>query len=885
MKILNKLTLKNLRLNKSRTIVTVIGIMLSTALITFVAGIASSAQQTLVNMQIYSVGDYEFRFSGNVNNKNIETTQNNRNVETVYFTDSIGCAKMPSPELKNKPYVFIKALSTNSFEKCFKTKLSEGRYPQNENELLVSYDYVKWSKDKPKIGDTITLEIGDRVSENGDAIYYNSIYGFSYKTNESVEENIKVRLQRTYKIVGVLSEDSTNAVMVDQNSACISVFTAADINKLSENAEMYVDLTPDGEKNYISAAAEISGLDEEQVSAYLSQSTDFSEEEWKEFYQKLTYESFSVNSTLLSYKGIGMSDVNMRMVTFIAIIVIAIIIIASVFTIRNSFAISITEKTRLYGMIASVGATSKQIRKNVLFEGFVLGLIGIPLGLLLGVGVAALILLFLNMILKDGLSGMALIYSMPILAVLLSVLLSAATIFFSTISSAIRASRIAPIDAIRSSNDVKLGKKQRSLRSPKLIKKLFGVGGDVAYKNLKRSRKKYRTTVISIIVSVALFISISCFMDYGTREIDEHYQTVDYNMSVNSNGDYQYENVKKSLESISRLEGVKSSRLYTSAGYEISTDNLAFSEEVKSQTAPDIDGYYFGEFFGITDDEFKEYTDKLGLNYDDVKDKGILYNVFEYKDADGKSRKAKYFNIEKGTVFECVSTFEKSDPDYSEMSIEIACDTDMLPYDIPYTMSSGTVFVRQEWMEKNCENGGISLSLNINAENADKLEQDILDLGYTGISVFNMDKTARIMNSMYLAISIFIYGFIIVITLIGVTNIFNTITTNMRLRSKEFAMLKSIGMTKREFNRMVRLESIFYGLKSLIIGIPLGTIGGYLIFLAFNANNRKYEFIFPWLAILISVVFVFAIVWLIMRFSIAKVQKQNIIETIRKDNI
>ena len=141
------------------------------------------------------------------------------------------------------------------------------------------------------------------------------------------------------------------------------------------------------------------------------------------------------------------------------------------------------------------------------------------------------------------------------------------------------------------------------------------------------------------------------------------------------------------------------------------------------------------------------------------------------------------------------------------------------------------------------------------------------------------------MNSMYLAISIFIYGFIIVITLIGVTNIFNTITTNMRLRSKEFAMLKSIGMTKREFNRMVRLESIFYGLKSLIIGIPLGTIGGYLIFLAFNANNRKYEFIFPWLAILISIVFVFAIVWLIMRFSIAKVQKQNIIETIRKDNI
>lgn len=530
MKILNKLTLKNLRLNKSRTLVTVIGIMLSTALITFVAGIASSAQQTLINLQIYSGGDYEYRFSGNVNNENIEMTENNRNVKSVYYTDSIGCAKMPSPELEHKPYVFIKALSTNAFENCFKTKLSEGRYPENENELVVSNDYVKWSKDKPKIGDTITLEIGDRVSENGDVIGPYSVYGFSYESDESVEENIKVRMQRAYKIVGILSEDSTNAIMVDQNSACVSVFTAADINNLSENAEMYVDLTADGEKNYISAGAEISGLDEEQVSAYLSQSTYFSEEEWKEFYQKLPYESFSFNSTLLAYKGIGMSDKNLLVVTLIAVVVIAIIIIASVFTIRNSFAISITEKTKLYGMIASVGATSKQIRKNVLFEGFVLGLIGIPLGLLLGVGVAALILLLLNVLLKDGLNGMTLIYSMPILSVLLSVLLSAATIFLSTISSAIRASRIAPIDAIRSSNDVKLGKKQRSLHSPKLIKRLFGVGGDVAYKNLKRSKKKYRTTVISIVVSVALFISISCFMDYGTREIEEHYPVEEYSI-------------------------------------------------------------------------------------------------------------------------------------------------------------------------------------------------------------------------------------------------------------------------------------------------------------------------------------------------------------------
>lgn len=885
MKILNKLTYQNLKLNKSRTIVTIVGIMLSAALIMFVAGIASSAQQTLINAQIYSKGDYEFCFMGNVNNENIETTENNRNVAAVYYTDSIGCAKIPNPELEHKPYIFIKALSTNSFENCFKTKLSEGRYPENENELVVSSDYVKWSKDKPKIGDTITLEIGDRVSENGDIIDPYLGYGFSYESVESFKENLKVNLQRTYKIVGILSEDSTNAIMVDQNSACVSAFTAADINKLSENAAMYVDLTADGEKNYISSASEITGLDEQQVSAYLNHEIKFTEQEWDDFYKKLPYKEFSFNSTLLNYKGVGMSDATMLSVVMIAVVVIAIIIIASVFTIRNSFAISITEKTKLYGMIASVGATSKQIRKNVLFEGFILGLIGIPLGLLLGIGVVALILLLLNVLLKDALNGLTLIYSIPIFSVLLSVLLSAATIFLSTISSAIRASKIAPIDAIRSSNDVKLSKKQRSLRSPKLIKRLFGVGGDVAYKNLKRSRKKYRTTVISIVVSVVLFISISCFMDYGTSEISRVYQTVDYNISIGSSGASRYDEYKKSLENISKLDGVISSRLFVQAHYFVKTDNLSFSEEAHEYTDPYSDGTYFASFYGLSDDEFKAYADKLDLDYDEVKDKGILYNLYEYKDANGQMQKGKYLNIEDGTVFKCISTAEQSDPDYRELNIEIACDSDIPGRETPYNVSPGTIYVRQEWIEKNCSHGEISLSLDINAEDADKLEQDILDLGYAGVSVNNIDKTARMMNSLYLAISIFIYGFIIVITLIGVTNIFNTITTNMRLRSKEFAMLKSVGMTKREFNRMVRLESIFYGLKSLIIGIPIGTLGGYLIFLAFNARSQKYNFNFPWLAILISVVFVFAIVWLIMRFSIAKVQKQNIIETIRKDNI
>ena len=151
-------------------------------------------------------------------------------------------------------------------------------------------------------------------------------------------------------------------------------------------------------------------------------------------------------------------------------------------------------------------------------------------------------------------------------------------------------------------------------------------------------------------------------------------------------------------------------------------------------------------------------------------------------------------------------------------------------------------------------------------------------------NVYDYEEARRTENAMVLVISIFLYGFIAVITLIAVTNIFNTITTNMNLRQKEFAMLKSIGMTKSEFSRMIKLESVFYGSKSLIIGIPIGIIGSYFVYKAFS-EGMDMSYKLPITAIVLSIVFVFLIVGLIMKYSLDKINKQNIIETIRKENI
>lgn len=588
-------------------------------------------------------------------------------------------------------------------------------------------------------------------------------------------------------------------------------------------------------------------------------------------------------------------------------IIITIIIIASIFVIRNSFAISITEKTKLYGMLASVGATSKQIRHNVLFEGYVLGIIGIPAGLLLGTGVIYLLVVILNALLGSMLNGISFAFALPWWVAAVSAVLSAVIILFSTLSSAFRASRIAPITAIRSNNDIKINKK-KSYKSPKFIKKLFGVGGEIAYKNLKRSKKKYRTTVISIIVTVAMFISISTFIEYGMKITGDHFKDIPYNITVHANDKLSYDEYENIYKRIIADTDINSS-IKACENYYGNIVGLTdyYTEDAK---AAELSGGDLAYVFGVDNKSFKEYVTALGYNYDDVKDKALITNDFKYYNSDNILIKGKEFDLPMNTVVKLypngtpsyteddIKEIQKTDPDFVYNPDDYK-SVDLVIYDtinkevpgsivssIMSTLNEGSVLVSEDYFKKLFAEDNDYTTRVVVIDSADPANtvEYIHNLDIENLDVFNVNEQKEQMNAIVLIIAIFAYGFIIVISLIGITNVFNTINTNMRLRSKEFAMLKSIGMTKKEFNRMIRLESLFYGLKSLLIGVPLGLLGGYAIFKA-TGNTIMLDYSFPTMAVLISIVFVFFVVWLIMKISISKVNKQNIIETIRNDNI
>ena len=892
MKILNKLTIKSLKLNKKRTLVTIIGILLSTALITVVAGMITSGKATLQDYFIKNNGDYQVEFK-DVPTEDLSYIAENRNIDNYFLTSDIGYARFNESTNEDKPYFHIVAID-NGAQSKLPIKLTEGRFPTNSSEIVISqniYDYMQTEgnqldlsepENPLKIGETLTLDISKRLLD-GKELTQDDIY--------TQDEYLETMYTKTYTIVGIM--ERLNYTLEPYSAPGFTALTYLDVNNLGSTANIYANFTKDGVRNYQEVLCNILGLDveEQKANSYIGimeLSTGMTKEDIGSKY------NISLNDNVLQFEGIGVNSSYMRMLYLVGIVVVVIIIISSVFVIRNSFAISITERTRQYGMLSSIGATKKQIRKNVLFEGAILGLIGIPSGILLGILVNWILSIVLNNLIGKVIDDVTFIYSVPVTAIILSVILAVITIYFSCKASARRAAKLSPIDAIRSNEDIKI--KGKKVKSPKIIKKLFGVGGDIAYKNLKRNRKKYRTTVISLVVSIAIFISITSLVQYSFTVSNQALTDYKYNLQVSISGSNIDKNeAYNTYKKIAQDERVNSytitKHLYinmSTKDLKLSKDGVEYLTNLTSEYSEAIesgeDAEYKVVMLALGDDEYKRYISDLGLNYEDAKDKIIWIDDFEryLYNEDGSYRKyiGEIYDYNRGDEI----TFDVSGNGaevVENVTAPIIAQTTQRPMGLETTSyTEGTMIVSDEFINRF---DWIFGTLYVNADDASGLEKDI-NANYQNIFTINIQEEADRQNSLILIIAIFLYGFIIVISLIGVTNIFNTITSNMNLRSKEFANLKSIGMTKKEFNRMIRLESIFYGLKSIIIGLPLGILGSYLLYLAFREGILM-EYTFPVMPTVVAVVVVFLLIGGIMKYSLNKINKQNIIETIRKDNI
>lgn len=855
MKILNRLSLQNLKLNKKRTAGTIMGIILSVALITAVAGMFASLHASLVQSTIEETGYYHYALPG-LDEETLNQVTANRQVEEIIKSYFLGTAILANPNLQN---TYLNISSLDDFEKL-PYEITKGSKPSKSTEIAIPESLSK--EGNFRIGDTLELEVGTRMTKDG----YTLDTSNPANPNET-GEYIANATHKTYTITGFYKKAGSR-VYYYNNGNPSTFYAAVTVGETSSTVDAFVALKDPKNKRLF--------LESLYKTGKFKNPTD----------QGTGKYGINSNYELLRWEVFAFSDETIQMLYTVVGVIIGIIVFTSIFCIRNSFAISTTEKSKMLGMLASVGATKKQIKKSVLIEAFLQGLIGIPLGLISGILADFILIKVVNLILNNALfenSG-GLIFRVSLPACLVACLLGIITIYFSALSSARRASRISPIDNIKNAKDITLNAK--NLSTPKIIETLFKTGGTLAYKNLRRSKKKYRTTVISLAVSIFIFISMSTFLNETFFLTGQYYQKTDYNIAMMDVNEFD----QSDIELIDNLDDVE--HVYTL--YNIQTGSKDYIEisdleritkkidknrlictKYDEKIEECIGDYVMWlEFVALDDASFKSYTKKIGVDYDQAKTKGILIDDTELEDKNGKTYRSRVYTYDKGDTI-------KGQNLGKEFEIELAAITKERPYGLEGSnYYGGYLVVDKDYFE---DIPFTPYRILVESNDPDKTEIELIDI-FDGNNVNNIDKYTRHSRAINLVIGIFLYGFITVISLIGVTTIFNTITSNMELRSKEFAMMKSIGMTKKEFYRMINLETFFYSMKSLFWGITFGLGGSLAIHKAIGIKSSL-PFIFPTTAIIISFAFVFILVFIIMHFSISKISKQNTIETIRKENI
>ena len=876
MNIMNRLSLKSLSMNRKRTISTVIGITLSTALICAVACLAASAQATLVENAVNEKGYWHLRID-HVSQEDMEVLENNRDVMSAYQVTDMGYSLLEGSRNEDKPYTHLYSMDKDVFEQL-RFSLVEGRFPENENEILITRHMWTNGKVTLQVGDSITLDVGERLTTDGYPLKPSNLY-------RKDAEVLQDRSSHSFQIVGIIERPH-----YEFEPRTDPGYTSITTGLSGDSTDVYLGL-----KKPKQSIPEILGAESYRQLQNNCWEVDF------------LYEDWDINSELMRWEAFAFSDSTVAMLYAIVGVVLSIILITSIFCIRNSFAISTTEKLRMYGMLSSVGATRRQIRESVLFEGAVLGCVGIPLGIISGFFAVFVLLQIVNSLMGDFLLAYVdgVVYRISLPPVILSVVLGAVTIYFSAISSAKRAARVSPLEQLRNADGIQVkdslrpagneGRMRRKSVREALVRKLFGMGGILAYKNLKRSRQRYRTTVISIAVSVFVFISMSAFIAETFDFSGIYYEDYAYNVRVDSGEYFRQEEV----EGVLALEDVAESfLLYQSRSYLRVRD---MDRVLQKEAVPPEEDYHIvmdengetdvvydgGEIVNLSpvaldSESFRKYCDKIGVDYEKARDGGILFDTFIYSDPkDNRQIRARRYSYRENDVITGnYIIYGETDVEDTEVSIRVAAVTDEPPFGLEgrYYNDGGYLVLEAD------ADSGLVFRLSeilLQSDNAKRLTEKLEELKLD-IRVYDLDKDVREDRAMLLVIKIFLYGFIAVITLIGVTNIFNTISANMELRQKEFAMLKSVGMTRAEFRRMINLETLFLGSKSLVYGILAGLAGTCAMYVAFSVNIGGMLYI-PLRPILLSVVFVFLLIFLIMRYSMGKINGQNTIETIRRD--
>ena len=869
MNIMNKVTLQSMKKNKTRTIVTIVGIILSVSMVTAVTTIVTSLQNYLYETAVYENGSWHGMFQNISFEKGEEIAQDDGVADTVY-TQYIGYAKMEASKNDFKPYLYVIGGNDETFD-TLPIHLTEGRLPKNDAEIILPNHLENNGGVSYKLNDVLLLPLGDRMSDGYKLFQNNPITGeYDDKGNIIVsdDETLETNTLKQYTIVGFYERPSFENFTAPG-------YTAITFSDLSDKSALY--------------------------DVYYTMKNPQDVMGFSDNYYFKDGLGGSTNNEVLMYQGVSQYDTYSSSLYGMITILIVIIMMGSIALIYNAFSISVSERTVQFGLLSSIGATKKQIRKSVRFEALVLGLIGIPIGILAGIGGIGVTFFLLGDNIKTfttsvaGGNSVQFHMSVSWVGIAAAVVIACITLAVSVIKPAFRASRITAIEAIRSSKDISDRKADRkNHKTSKITYKIFGLPGVLAKKYYTRSAKKYRATIISLFMSIVLFVSASSFILYLTSSVNNVYYRADYDITATISSDYA-DSKKEVIQEVRNLGSVDKASSSVMSNFLVENGEELLTNEGKAAL---MEKYGFDSFedlsvdmflVGFDDETYENYVTSLGLNPEDLGENDvILYGLgqtIDYKNGTVKSYDflkdtVKTVEFSRRTYNVDTDTYEKGE----EYSFNVATTAESMPfgYNGRDSVSSNVVYgVVRENSDIFKDTEGTVIFIDSN--DYEKTEKELGEISEIA-SVYNAAAEIENSRALMMVINVFAYGFIVLISLISVTNVFNTIVTNLKLRQRDFAMLRSVGMTKGGFRRMMIFECLIYGTKALLFGIPVSFLITLWIYSSVNVTWDE-GLLIPWSAYGIVIVSVFIVVLISMVYAMSKINRNNLVETLRKDSI
>lgn len=856
MNIFHKVALQGLKKNRTRTIVTIIGVILSAAMITAVTTFGVSLLNYMTNGAIQKYGNWHVNFL-NVNSSFVEQQAEDVHVLNTVTFENIGYATLKGGKNEKKPYLFIAGFTKDAFT-SMPLHLISGRLPKNNGEILVPSHVANNGGVKFSVGDTLNLEVGNRQA-GGETLTQHD----SYQAGEEILVQSK---EKSYTVVGIYQRPTFE----ERSAPGYTLITTADGN--INNFSLFVTLKKAS-----------------QIHTYINDIT-------KDY-------SYVLNDEVLRFMGLSNDKLFNTLLYAVGGIVVVIIMIGSIFLIYNSFSISLNERTHQIGILASVGATARQLRNSVLFEGFCIGMIGIPIGVIIGIGGMGIVISIVAKSFGDILySGVPLTLTVSLPAIIGATIISLITILISAYIPAKKAAAIPVMECIRQTNEIKV--ESKTVKISWLEQHLYGLEGILALKNFKRNKKRYRSIVLSLVLSIVLFISTNAFVIYLKQASEQAVVFTTYDIGLGSL-EMEDDSMLALYDQLKNTEGVTASSYQTLIKYRctVPKDNLsdAYWQNAKNQTSNKTVDLTLDVQF-LDDDTYLGIIQSLNLPVEEYTGPNAkLVAIAKMYINDNRLHEASEFpDLFTSSSLALNITPKSSKGKAKEQTVNITF-ANFIPPDIPPVSMDFSeelpysIQVVAPWSLKEtlapADSGiqiyskGITFQSTTPKQSTAKMKEIIGNEGITTeYTLMNVHEALQESQNYIFIANVFAYTFIIMISLIAVANIFNTISTNIKLRRQELAMLRSIGMSDQDFNKMMRFECAFYGIQALIIGIPLALICSLLIYKGmYTGGAEGVEFVMPWASIGISICSVLLIIFVTMMYAVSKIKKENIIDALRDD--